>query len=469
MEKAGERFVRLIEPCLEAYRSLDVRVVAVSEPDLGWRCDSLRAVLTPYEAPTLLRDLPQHPEVMVVQATWPINRVRDLLVSLDTGELSLGDKTIAVKGPAGPSQWQPPTTFGLREYTRREAASRFGWDWSAFVLDAWVGVGGTAEWRETRARWDSELRDLDPPWDGLADLRHSVIGLPWDQARRDDLLSIEVIAPLFLRFGPRTSIAESELIVEAEFAPTLNLEKATASVFAFEADAVVSRGRIQLSRCSEGAGEERVLVRRALRRPISGVDCTLQYGGLAADRVHLFGEGALKEYPHWAAFHAMAGGPDILGEALRTCAGGDPFEHAVAALLYLLGFVVLHPGQTTFPRDGDMPDILAFAPRENWYVVVECTVREVDLSAKITKLATRTIEMRNAMPPGFTALPVLVTRQTRDVIPPSVNDIAAKEKVAIVTAEDLDDLVRMATGMPPPGMTRDYLERRIPTGSVSHW
>lgn len=165
--------------------------------------------------------------------------------------------------------------------------------------------------------------------------------------------------------------------------------------------------------------------------------------------------------PDWAAFSRHVGGPEELADALRA-RDGDPFEHAVAALLFLLGFATAHFGANTFRRGGDMPDMIAFAMMENWLLVVECTTRELDLPAKIAKLVTRTKEIQDVLGP-YIAYPLLVTRQSRAEISKTALGDAARENVGLVTSDNFDDLVRFATEGQPIERIKDYLAKLIPS------
>jgi len=111
-----------------------------------------------------------------------------------------------------------------------------------------------------------------------------------------------------------------------------------------------------------------------------------------------------------------------------------------------------------------MADIFAMYSGEGWCLVVECTARELDLASKIAKLVTRAREVEREMP-GHEVHPVLVTQQPRRDISAVPRDAAAKEKVILITRDDLDGLVQLATEFPSPDKVRNYFLRFIPVPS----
>lgn len=196
--------------------------------------------------------------------------------------------------------------------------------------------------------------------------------------------------------------------------------------------------------------------------PFSGAICCLSYRGVDTDRLILLGPGAVRGHPRWAIFRAMIGAPDDLAERFETLDGGDPFEHAVAALFHLLGFAVQHFGQKTFGRSTDLPDMVAISSSGDLVYVIECTRRAVDAPAEIAKLATRTREMAAALQ-GMSPRPVFVTGQPRGAIPDAAREDAAKEQVALVAREDIEGLIRISLDNPSLERVKSHLAGLIPS------
>lgn len=457
-------FVQDISPCMDLWRSIDIRAQAVRDPDLGWRCEVFRAVLVPDERwlPSPWKQPPPVRDLLVINEVWPIGRLPALLTALESGELTLGGELFMVKRHAGNRQYTPVSSFYVRKYDRAGASQRYGLDWKTIVLNGWESLSGTREIQRAREKIDAQLQGSNPPWDGIADIRRTLFGMSEDEAQRFDFMSFEVVAPLLLRFGQTVSLEEDSLTLEIDGASTMNLRDVGVSVFFLLENQMVLRRHIDLRDESVDDTGDKSRVRIEVPATCSGAKCVLTYHEIAMDERRIFRAGSITGRSQWAAFHAFVGRPENLLEALDSTEGGDPFEHAVSALLHLLGFATGHYGRNAF--GSDMADIFAVYPGAEWCLVVECTARELDLAAKIAKLVTRCKELNRTML-GCEIHPVLVTRQPRADISDTARGDAAKERVVLVTGDDLSGLVQLATQTPPPDKVRNHLLRLIPMQS----
>jgi len=444
------------------WRSIDLRIVAIRESG-GWRNEALRATLRTDESVALREDLPEHPDVLAIHQSWPIDHLGGLFGMLDSGALVIGPETIAVKQFVGNDQWQPLSTYWVRGYDRAESRAKFGLDWRTVVLQAYEATGRKPNSQRIREILDGQLQVGNPPWNGVVDLRHSFLGQPADEAARVDLKFVEVVAPIAVRFGAKSVVEGAELKLHAEAASTVAGKDVVAGILVTRGDETVARRRMVFRNRDRPFPETGVFARIRLPPEFSGVFCTLAYRGNSTDHVSLYGTSSGNERLQWAVFGAAVGGPGDLLEALQSDdARGDPFEHAVATLFHLLGFVTAHYGRNTFDRGGDLPDIVAFAPDRNWFLVVECTSRDLDYGAVVSKLVTRTQEIRVASS-GFDAQPVLVVKQPRETVLATARDVAIRERVVIVTEDNIRDLVGLAIANLPPDKAKDFLIGLIPS------
>ena len=144
---------------------------------------------------------------------------------------------------------------------------------------------------------------------------------------------------------------------------------------------------------------------------------------------------------------------------------GVPLEDAVATLFHLMGLPVVHYGRNTYPRGGDMADIVAFSEDGTVIFLVECTARAVDPSSDIAKLATRARELQNRVS-NAVVQPVFWTQQRRaELIDPAI-DVATRERVAIITLDELKDLMNVATRAPSASRAAQVISGLIPVKST---
>jgi hypothetical protein len=118
----------------------------------------------------------------------------------------------------------------------------------------------------------------------------------------------------------------------------------------------------------------------------------------------------------------------------------DDFETAVAWLLWALGFSVAAFG--THPKTRDAFDVIATTPRGD-FMVVECTLGLLRADGKLSKLAARTVNVRESLAASnlkhLRVLPVIITAMTADQVAADA-DQAADLAVLVITREDLDEV-----------------------------
>ena len=458
METEGTRYLADLKPCVDIWKSIDLRIQAVKDEQLGWRCEILRGTLIHEDRkePSSWMRPPAIPDLLVLHEYWPISRLHELVSMLEAGELLIGGEHVMVKRHVGNQQYSPSSLY-MRSYDRTEANQRYGLDWKTTVLSAWEGFSPSQELNRARERVDSQLQSGNPPWDGIADVRRNFIGMTEDESRRSDFMSCEVLAPFLLRFGPCT-VDGDRLSLDLRIERTINLADVGIGIVFLFGDQTAGRTHIGLGKGGHEVADGHVKISADLPEVASSAMTILTYRKVAVDRKRLFKAASLAETRQWLAFRTFVGGPTELSEALRTAKGGDPFEHAVSTLLHLLGFATGHYGQKTF--GGDMTDLFATYSDEGWSLVVECTVRELDLAAKIAKLVTRAKSTARTTPGEV--YPTLVTRQPRTDISDTAREDAAREKVILITGDDLDGLVQLATELPSPEKVRNHMLRLIP-------
>src|SRR3990172_7511610 len=156
-----EDFRREIDPLLETYRSIDVRVVADQLPDRRWRVLRLRALLTTDEEMEAVADLPSLPDLFVAQQRWPVSALDKLLQGFETGELTISGTTVHAQQDAGNNTWRP-LSFHARAFERTGAQGEFQMDRRVIVLQAFGSISNTGQWYRERDRLNAALRTASP-------------------------------------------------------------------------------------------------------------------------------------------------------------------------------------------------------------------------------------------------------------------------------------------------------------------
>jgi hypothetical protein len=118
----------------------------------------------------------------------------------------------------------------------------------------------------------------------------------------------------------------------------------------------------------------------------------------------------------------------------------DDFEAAIAWLLWTLGFSVASFG--THAKTRDTFDVIATTPHGD-FLVVECTLGLLRAEGKLSRLAARTVNVRDSLAASnmkhLRVLPVIVTAMTGEQVAADAGP-AADLGVLVVTREDLDDV-----------------------------
>jgi hypothetical protein len=145
----------------------------------------------------------------------------------------------------------------------------------------------------------------------------------------------------------------------------------------------------------------------------------------------------------------------------------DEFEAGVSLLLGLLGFSLLPFTMSHALRDA--PDLVALSTSGS-ILVVECTVGPLDNKGKLGKLAERGLDVRRALEASGTTAPeiqmVLVSTVSREG---AVGDMenAGKANIAVLCAEDIQELLEMVPSAPDADGVFDHIKARIPVTQAS--
>ena len=436
----------MIQPFFDDWRWIDLRVVAQRREDGQWHFHAIRAILNSDEPPSATSDdLPSSKHLFIAHENWEARRLREFISSIVKGELVIAGETIIIKEPDGQG-WRPAwPSVGFWERTR--SRQDFGIDFAAFVLQVWVS--GSRNYEQSRLI-DASLRWANPPWDGLDDLNRNFLGIAAARLTSLDSTVVDVIAPLGVRLGDKSEVIQQELNAVIETRAGISENEIVVSAIGGLPSALPVRKRCRPTRSGEG-------LKGKIQFPFvpSVMKVIALYRGVDVDRQ----EFAVGSSPRLAVMRILGYGRDNIETSLKEGRGED-FEKACSLLLQTLG---LCPIRTEKSRDG--PDIVAFSDDQRWLLVVECTEAEPDLANKLTKLATRA-KLFSQNLKGTTIQPLLMTKSKRDMLNITDLEKAQKENIAIITLDEVPELLQMGTERVETKTIEDYIFARIPARPV---
>lgn len=295
---------------------------------------------------------------------------------------------------------------------------------------------------------DWDLKAASPPYDSLTELCQDFgLGALVDPACVFEAIASDVVAMDFACKVEGTSI---ELAVFA--APGLDTSQVSIGYRLYDKGQVVSRQAVPADQLvwSIGGKAQRGTVTIDVP-PAAVLHCYARYREVTHHH-RWFIDPTVSQNPRRATYERFD--PDL--ELLREmCVPKDnryarELEAAVAWLLWMLGFGVLHLGATKRLQDG--PDLVATTPAEH-YVVVECTTGQIKGESKLERLVARAAAVRERLEKSnnrhLRVLPVMVTSMTQAEV--AAGTQAAREHGVVVLArEDIFAALERTLVLPRP-------------------
>lgn len=262
---------------------------------------------------------------------------------------------------------------------------------------------------------------------------------------RGDRALLEVVARTAIEVLAESSVAGTRANVGVWMANSLDRAHARLGFRIVHQGRVVRRGAIrgvdltwsERDRASIGVGSIEVPAG-------SVVQCIASYAG-EAHHVQWRADPTSFLNPRGAILSLV----DPSGSLTQTCLhpempargrAADDFEAAIAWLLWALGFSVASFG--THPKTRDSFDVIAMTPRGD-FLVVECTLGLLRAEGKLSRLAARTVNVRDSLAASnmkhLRVLPVIVTAMTGEQVAADAGP-AAELGVLVITREDLDEV-----------------------------
>lgn len=326
----------------------------------------------------------------------------------------------------------------FNKYERGQAKRRFGIDYSTWALEASAFPGNLVAEART-GRIDSALRAAKPPWNGLDDVRKRFLGFRESGWGGRDDARVEILAPTYLRLGPTTEIRGTDVHIDVQGEGTVRSEVLEASVIATMPDGSTRPVAEPNPLVSD---ETPIPTEWYVRFPETPVEATvhLLFEGVDVDTARVLGPVPLRADLRVRLMERFGVTPQDLRKQLAQQKVGGTKVWNESQQVGFLQQVLFVAGFSTVPMTGrDAPDLWAGLPGSGPWIVVDCTQREADQNNKITKTANRAKEIEAL--PGLSGLAVVATLLKRDEVNPSDEETAAREGVAILTLDDLEELV----------------------------
>jgi len=461
------KFKAAIDPFREGWKSIDIRAVCLRAQD-KWIVLGTRLVLSSNPDPPDAEPFPEFPSFAAFRETRDIQALGDLLSQFTTGIFDVAGEQVHL--------------VGRIEGDELKASAPFLWFQTNRRSDPWVGqgldfptiiLGASGERIEGLLRYHPEaldgmsldwrLRALDPPYDGLNDLLAGFVGFPkppWGAVT--DNARVELVAPIQVRFGEQCKFLAGELTVHVEAFDYENPPDISVGLIERHRNLPPRRSSHRLA-SGDWAKVNNLLVARRKLPAAGGFAATifLRYGEVAIDAVTLRDPLAPVENPRMLAYGQF----DQDFEALRKCLKGEgrdrsaDFELGVELLLHLCGFNVGPYGRVRAIQEEI--DLIAFAPHSNHVVAAECTIADLDVKEKLSKLSRRVKELGERLG-DFVILPLMFTALEGGKVSESDLQKAKTEAIGVAAAEEIAELLRIAAERRAPSEALRYLYGLIP-------
>ncbi len=455
-DEDADRFVNLVNGS-GFWKSIDLRFCAVR---CGCRWVNLmtRGFLDHRPARSVPAFSPvERSDFRARQAVLPISDLPGVVRGIVSGEAELGRSSVQYVG--GSRQPELDARYAFSELSGSYRSAEYD-SWSCHVL---LGHGAPI-WEVMRQaghgplELDCMIRSGPNAYDGLSDLVRRFCARTGGLEIQGNATVFELIAPLAVRLDREKAASSSDRVSVAL--------RAAADVFVEKAELIWTLGatgeppRHRSARLDEREwARDDGALRSRLDIPIRKSDTVatlfILIGGRCVDCVSIRLTGAGSNVRMRS--HNVVD-PDLRRflEHLRPKRShkGKEFEQAVGLLFHFLGFLV----DPLYAQSGlgDAIDGLAHDPASSVILAIECTVGPPDGKAKLGKLIARSADMRTKLP-DIEVIPVLATAIPRAALSKAEVEKAARDGVALLAQEDLDDLWTAAE----TGETTAHVVRRL--------
>lgn len=449
MPTSIETFKNKISPFVHLWRSVIVRV--------GWmRLDGAERILylhawydcrPPREIPRTA-ETPSAGDFHAAEMILPARRMKVIYDALASGRLKVGRRILLLQSchqQGGKAEWKE-LGDGHQLYSGESQDDGF----SVPRLSATLGTIGrnqppVVDLSTLGRLWTTS----DMPFGGLADVMEGYFQFrKWASGEE---IYVCVSAPVPIRFERKPEYADGHLHATVSMPLTADVKKvAVGSIVRFR-DGTTRRQKWRIPSQHWHRVESRQLCR--LMHDSKGVKDTqliLQYAGEVLFQQHY--PNLFSDVPNARMLMHTVFDPDY--KYLKECLAEPPlgkhddqladrFERGISWLLGFCGFISFPYGK---PKSlGAEVDIVAVSEEKKIVVAAECTIALPSNRDKIEKLYERSQRLRTAAgASGYRIWPVVFTPVSRQVIPPTISEMAGKNRTGIAGKETLNKLLAAA-------------------------
>lgn len=465
--KEIERFRSAICPFWEEWLSIDIRTVCFFAYEkwinIGTRISLSHGIAT---QPADLAMLPAMSDFCALHEVRGIAEFDGILDQIQTGTLTISNKELHFGVIEGGEVKIASPNFQFRQ--ARRGTKYLHVEFPYISLTHW-GQGlhnllHNSEQPPIQDELDWKLRSLKVPYNGLEDLLINFLGIPPPAYGGIPSTLTEFFAPLGIRLGNKSTLANGKLTVHVEGIGTQNPDDISLGVVALTGTSPVNRVAHKLTKDdwkgSPGTAHKEIFIGTA-----SSAVVFLSLHGNALDSQTVNDPAVLLNNPRILAYNHFDQGLTILNDYILG-KGGDQsrdFEIGIGLLFHFCGFNVGPYGRVKALKARSIQeeiDHFVFAPSGSHIVAIECTKKDLDIDGKLSKFSRRVKEVRDLLP-AFTVVPLVCTPLNKAIIPDSDVQKANKEQIGVVATEEIQTILEMAGQNKEPEVILEFLSGLI--------
>lgn len=366
--------------------------------------------------------------------------------------------TGSIPTPHGPLLF--PSAGGNRHATTYDPLNEFGL--RNQVRYSVLTILGKAIPHIQQPELDWEIKAASPPYDGLQEIINELAlgGMITPTA------SVEIVAfNVAVVDGKTSSLTGDHARVETLIAKGLEGDKVTLGYRVYAPPSEAIRGVVLGSDMHwTESGPNLRSVTNIDVPPTAVINCTVSYDGLAESHLWL-SDPARTQNSRRAVFETFDPKLESLKAVIVGASGRGQdariLEAAVAWLLWLLGFGIVHLGGT--PRTRDAADIIATTPGGH-FAVIECTTGLLKAENKLALLHARASGVRQSLAASNSShlhvLPVIVTSRSLEEIKAELES-AERLGILVIAREMIDQAIERTIRQPNADQVYAEAEQQV--------